>query len=306
MQMNLEFFFFQLFKNFVLLLPLKSAQRLGALLGLLGYYVMQTRRNIALENLQFAFPEKSQRQRKKIAKGAFKNYGITIVEMLWFPKLDESLLHHFVKIKNLDIMLERYKRGKGMVMLSGHFGNWELIALAVGYVSKLPITIIVQTQSNRLVDDVINHHRCLFGNRVVSMEKSPREILRVLSAGGVVAIAPDQSAARESIYVSFFGRKVSTHQGPAVFALRSGAAMQMGFIIRQKDGTYEIVLEEIFYNDLHSYSEENVIELTRRHTEVLERYIRMYPDHWLWMHRRWKHIAADTVEPSLSQSPIHA
>jgi len=80
--------------------------------------------------------------------------------------------------------------------------------------------------------------------------------------------------------------------------LRSRVTMQIGFIIRQEDGTYEVILEEIPYYDLTEYNEDNVRELTRRHTAVLERYIRLYPDHWLWMHRRWKHTKEE-VQPEM-------
>jgi KDO2-lipid IV(A) lauroyltransferase len=306
MQKRVEYFLFQCVKHFVLLLPLKSVQRLGELLGSLGYYLMKRRQHVALENLFHAFPEKSEQERAAIAKGAFKNYGIVFMELLWFPNLDGFTLQEFVSIKNKEIMFDCYKRNKGMVLLSGHFGNWELGALAVGYSLKQPITIIVQTQSNQLVDKVINEHRCLFGNKVVPMEKSPREILRTLYEEGIVAIAPDQSAAMESIYVEFFGRKVSTHQGPAVFALRSRAPIIMGFMQRQPDGKYVLVLEEIPTNDLSVDSEENILELTRRHTSLLEQYIRRYPDHWLWMHRRWKHTIEDNSMTSLSHQSIHA
>jgi KDO2-lipid IV(A) lauroyltransferase len=289
----LEFFLFQCFKWFVLALPLKSAQRLGALLGGLAYYVSSARRRIALENLEHAFPEKSERERVRIAKGAFRNFGIAFVELLWFPNLTDPIIRQLVRVQNPQVMTEGHKKGKGMIMLAGHFGNWELTALAVAHQLNMSVTIIVQTQSNKLVDAVINRHRCLFGNRVVAMGASVREIVRTLQNRGIIAIAPDQSGPMEGVFVEFFGRKVATHQGPAVFALRSGAPLQMGFMIRQPDGTYEVVLHEIDTTDLGGAMEDNIQELTRRHTALLEEYIRKYPDHWLWMHRRWKNIWED-------------
>jgi KDO2-lipid IV(A) lauroyltransferase len=289
MQHRLEFLLFLIIRRFVLILPLRSAQRLGAYLGDVGYLLLRKRRVITLDNLRHAFPEKSDAERTAIARGAFRNFGIAITELLWFPNLTDATLQKLVRPTNLELLNRGYARGKGMVMLSGHFGNWELIALAVARLCGLPFTIIVQTQSNQLVDEVINRHRCLFGNRVVPMGMSVREIIRTLQQGGIVAIAPDQSGPMEGVFVDFFGRTVATHQGPAVFALRSGAPMQIGFIIRQGDGTYKVELEEIPTDDLVGHSEENVVELTRRHTAVLERYIRQYPEHWLWMHRRWKH-----------------
>jgi KDO2-lipid IV(A) lauroyltransferase len=177
-----------------------------------------------------------------------------------------------------------------LVVLSGHYGNWELIAFGMAYLAKIPFTIIVQKQNNIFVDAIINKHRCWFGNRVVPMGLSVREIIKTLHDGGIVAIAPDQSGDKDhGIYIEFFGSVVATHQGPAVFALRSGAPLLMGFMLRQPDGTYEVILEEIPTKDLIGHSDENIRELTRRHLRKLEQHIRQHPDHWLWMHRRWKH-----------------
>jgi KDO2-lipid IV(A) lauroyltransferase len=289
MRKRLEFFIFQLFKWFVLALPLKSAQRLGHYLGGLGYYIARRRRNIALDNVRHAFPDKSGLEIKRIARAAFRNFAISFVELLWFPNLTDGIIRSLVRIRNPELMLTAHKQGRGMVMLAGHFGNWELIALAVAHLTEIPLAVIVQTQNNEMVDAVINKHRCLFGNRVVPKGLAIREIIRTLQGGGVVAIAPDQSGPMEGPFVEFFGRLVSAHQGPAVFALRSGAPMIMGFMLRQSDGTYEVVLENIPIEDIPEYNEQHMVELTRRYTALLERYIRRFPDHWLWLHRRWKH-----------------
>jgi Kdo2-lipid IVA lauroyltransferase/acyltransferase len=289
MQHRLEFAAFQLFKWAILSLPLKSAQRFGAYFGSLAFHLIPSRRRIALDNLRYAFPEMNEAARLAIVKGAFRNYGITLVELLWFPNLTDAILRKLVTVRNPEVIARGYSAGRGMVMLSGHFGNWELIALGVAHLTKIPFSIIVQTQANKLIDRVINRHRCLFGNSVIPMGMSVRGIIKTLSEGGVVAIAPDQSGPMEGVFVDFFGRSVATHQGPAAFALRSRAPLQMGFMIRKADGTYEVILEEVPTADLTEPTEENIIELTRRHTALLERYIRLYPDHWLWMHRRWKH-----------------
>jgi KDO2-lipid IV(A) lauroyltransferase len=289
MRKRLEYFFFQLFRWFVLALPLKSAQRLGYYLGGIAYRAVGGRRRIAMDNLRHAFADVPEVEIRRIAKGAFRNLAISLIELLWFPNLTESGLAKLVRIRNPESVTDAHALGKGMIFLTGHFGNWELGALAVGHLTKIPITIVVQTQNNEFVNDVVNRHRTLFGNRVVPRGVGIREIIRVLQDRGAIAIAPDQSGPMEGPYVEFFGRNVSAHQGPAVFALRTGAPMRMGFMIRQNDGTYEIVFEEIDVSDLGKYTEETMLEVTRRYTAILERYIRRYPDHWLWLHRRWKH-----------------
>ncbi|HUL44795.1 MAG TPA: lysophospholipid acyltransferase family protein [Bacteroidota bacterium] len=289
MRERLELAAFQAVRWLVLALPLKSAQRLGMFIGRVAYTLISSRRTVALNNLRHAFPEKSRRELETIAKGAFQNYGIALMELLWFPHLTESSIRSLLHPQNLDLIERRFSEGKGMVMLSGHFGSWELIALGMAHLCGHPFTVIVQTQSNVRIDAIINRHRCLFGNRVVPMNLSVRESLKTLHEGGIVAIAPDQSGPMEGVFVNFFGRRVASHQGPAALALRSGSAMMMGFMVRQPDLTYDVIVEQVNTDNLHGSQAENVEELTQRHTALLESYIRKYPDHWLWMHRRWKH-----------------
>lgn len=272
------------------MLPLKSVQVLGKALGQVAYNLLTKRRAITLDNLKNAFPEKSDTELKTITKGVFQNLAISICEFLWFPNLTDERLRKLVKYNDLDIMTDRHKLGRGMIMLAGHFANWELIAFATAHAIKIPLNIIVKTQTNKKVDRVINRHRTKSGNRVVTMEQSVREILSTLNNGGIVAMIADQSAPKESVFVEFFGRAVATFQGPAIFALRTGAPLQMGVLIRQPDFTYEAIIEEIDYSDLKEYNEQNVIELTQRHTALLEKYIRKYPELWMWTHRRWKNI----------------
>jgi KDO2-lipid IV(A) lauroyltransferase len=122
------------------------------------------------------------------------------------------------------------------------------------------------------------------------MGPSSRKVLAALAEHHVVLMLGDQSGPKEAVFVDFFGRPAATHRGVAAFSLKTGAPIVMGFLVRQKDGTYTMTLEEVDRTGLDSpNNEDNIIELTKRHTAILERWIRNYPDHWLWMHKRWKH-----------------
>ncbi len=290
MKNQIAYLLLKLFRFIILNLSLKNAQQAGLKLANIFFILLTRRKKIAIDNLRMAFPEKSETEILEIAKKAFQNFGITIAELLWFPRITPEILNNLVKFQNLELLTNRFKEGKGVIMLTGHFGNWELFALATGFVTKISCNIIVKTQTNLLVDKLINQHRTLLGNRVVPMELAVREILSSLNQGGVVGIVADQSAPKESIFVNFFGRKVATFQGPAVFGLRTRAAMLMGVIIRKPDFTYEVIIEEIQTSDITEYNEANVYELTQRHTAVLEKFIRLYPEQWMWTHRRWKNV----------------
>jgi heptosyltransferase-2 len=270
-------------------LTFRGAGRLGTALGTLGYRVLRYRRAVSLENLRRAFPEKLPGDLATIALGAYRGYGRALVEMLWSGGASEAELRATMALENPDVPLNALARGKGLILLSGHFGAWEFIVTSMSLQLGHPVTAIAQPQRNTFIDAIISANRNRFGSGTVTMQHSVREVLRLLHEGRVVGMLGDQSGPRESVFIDFFGRPAATHRGAAAFSLRSGAPMVMFFFLRQPDGTYRAVYEEVDRSGLDAYTEENITELTRRHTGVLERYVRRYPDHWLWMHKRWKH-----------------
>ncbi len=282
---------FAIFKFFVLiarLLPFRVLQKFGKFFGIFAYYFIPYRKKVALDNLRNSFPEKSEREIKEILKMTYVNFFITLFEFVSFPKLRADDFKKFVKFENIECVRESLSLGNGLILMSGHFGNWELSAIVSGLEIGKPLNVIVKTQRNKLVDAEINKWRCWFGNRVIPMEKAFRESLKILSSGGIVALLADQSAPREGLYINFMGRPAATFAGPAVMSLKSKAPIVMGFAIRDKNFNYRIVFERLNF-EFSSENEEEVLKLTRLHTSMLEKYIRFYPDHWLWFHRRWKH-----------------
>jgi len=301
MSHKIEFALFRILQWVLMRMPFKSVQRLGAGLGLAGYYLIASRRAIALDNLRHAFPDLTHDERRAIAKRAFMNYGTTLLEFFWVPALTESVLEKIFRSSHFSPLREAVASRKGGVFLTGHIGNWELCALASSHYAKAQFTVVVQTQSNKDFDEEINRNRTKFGNRVVPMGIAIREILRTLQQGGMIAIAGDQSGAKEGVYVDFFGRSVATHQGPAVFALKCKVPLIMVLSFRRPEGTFDVEISEIPSSDLKEFNDENVLELTRRHTSALEAAIRRQPDQWLWMHRRWKNTW-ESVQKELAEA----
>ncbi len=242
--------------------------------------------------MRMCFPEKGPKELEGILEGAYVNVAIVLFEFLYFPKLTAAKLNEFVDFseESRRLMADALGRGNGLIMMSGHFSNWELIALAIG--AKFPgkMQIIVHPLHNKAADDVVERYRHHLGNTTVPMANSIRASLTHLKSNGIVALLADQSAAKESPPARFFNINVPTFQGPASFALRTGASVLAGFIIRKEDGRYRIELSRIETSDLKDDSPENVQELTQRHVRVLEDYIRRYPPYWLWFHRRFKHV----------------
>ncbi len=291
MKERIEYLLFLCLHGLARLVSFDVATGTGAFLGLCVFSLTRIRREVTLDNLRHAFPEKTEGELRAIARGAFKTYGISITQMLWAGRASVDELKSKVNIGDAGVIERALSRGKGLILMSGHFGAWELLVSSLRLLLGVPFVIIVQTQRNRRINALVDRLRSRFGNLTVPLGPSIRQVMTALREGKVVAILGDQSGPRESVFVDFFGRPAATHRGPAAFSLRNDTPIVMVFLVRQRDGTYDALFEEVDRSGLAGSGEENVIELTRRHTRVLEAYIRRYPDHWLWMHKRWKHTA---------------
>jgi KDO2-lipid IV(A) lauroyltransferase len=264
-------------------------QRFGSVFGAFIFSVIGLRKKLVLDNLRHAFPEKNDEEITAIAKASFQNLFTAYFEILYLDKLTADQIHRDISFPEIEKFKSYLQSGKGLIILTGHYGNWELCALAVPVLAPGKYTVVVQKQRNPFVNNFISAMRSRFGSKLVVMERALRESLRALSNNETVALIADQSGPESGIFANFFGRPASTHQGPAVFQLRSGAPMVMVTLIREGLEKFRIELEEIDTTNLTGTDEEKMAELTQRHVSVLEKYIRLHPEHWLWMHKRWKH-----------------
>lgn len=295
----LEYLGFMLVRGIARLLSFHAAGRLGDALGGAVFCWTPIRKRVTLENLERAFPELPMSERKRIAHEAYCNYARTLVESLWSSGASEEDLRAIARGVNPDVARDALARGKGLVLMSGHYGGWEHFMTAGVLVLGFPMLVIVQQQRNRRIDEVLNAGRCRFGNSSVVMNRAPREVFKILKSGKILILLGDQSGSKESPFVPLFGHLAATHQGPAAFALRTGAPLVMTFLVRADDGKYDMHFEEVDYTDIQEPTSEHVLELTRRHVAVLERYIRAHPGQWLWMHKRWKHAPpATSTDPT--------
>ncbi len=286
----LEYLPYRLVASIIRLLPWTACTVLGRFLGTVAFDVLHIRRQLTLDNLSRAFPEMSREECAKVGREAMENVCISLLETFWFPRLNSQRVDAIVEAEGIGLMEEKLRAGKGLIMMSGHFGNWELIALSVGMLSRKALTIVVQEQRNKLVDRFMTRTRTRFGNSVIVMDQSPRVLLRTLHENGVVAMLADQSAPRESIFIDFFDRPAATHRGPALISLRTGAPIVMAYLVRTAPGRYRIEFEPLDMTLPEGADDEEKIRiLSERHVRALEAMVRAHPGHWLWLHKRWKH-----------------
>ncbi|MEW6061104.1 MAG: lysophospholipid acyltransferase family protein [Bacteroidota bacterium] len=285
----IEYVLLLLLRWIVLALPFRVVQLGGKWFGTFVYYVIPIRKALVLSNLRSAFPEKGEDEIHHVAVKNYQNIFQTFFETLWIQRISERQIRNIIHIPQLSMIDEIVGRGKGLILLSGHISNWELIALAVGMLSNHSLQIIVKKQHNPYADRLMNRLRTKFNNTFVDMDQAPREILKRLREGGVVAMLADQSGPEEGLFVEYFGRPTSTHVGPAVFSLRTHAPILMTYAVRNNDGTFDVSFEEVDTSNLTGTDDEKIRMITERHVKMLENFVRKHPDQWLWMHKRWKH-----------------
>jgi Kdo2-lipid IVA lauroyltransferase/acyltransferase len=246
-------------------------------------------RRIALRNLALAFPEKRAEERKEIARSAFSNMGRVSAEFTYTPRLKEGPLDSFIYYEGGENVSRAHQKGRGIIFLTAHFGNWEWMAAGFPLAIGQNCHVVFRPLDSPFLDGVVEQVRTSTGNRAVPKQKAMGQILRLLRAGKAVGILLDQNMAwQEGVFVDFFGEKACTNTGMALLALKTGAAVLPVFNVREKDGRYRVIFEPEVPLVRTGNKDVDVVQNTQLFTRVIERYIRDHPDHWLWIHQRWK------------------
>ncbi|HEX7344648.1 MAG TPA: lysophospholipid acyltransferase family protein, partial [bacterium] len=242
---------------------------------------------VARDNLTQAFPSLDQRRIRQIAHGCYRHFGALMAEFARLPRLSRKNLFDLVDLEGLNVLDAARAAGRGGIVVSGHFGNWELMGASVA-VLGYPVSYVVTRQENELVERQMDHLRRRASIDLIKRRDATKGVLKALRENRLVAILSDQDAHEAGAFVPFFGRVASTPRGAAIFALRTGAALIFAESYRQGRGKLKIILELIRMNDLSADHGEAVHELVRRFTARLEEAVRQHPEQWFWMHRRWK------------------
>lgn len=288
MKNKLEYFLFVSFSKIFLLLGLNNSRKVSALVAFIFFYFIPIRKKIVIGNLAIAFPQLNYSQIKRLAFRVYKNAAIFLIELLCLPKIEPQQILDTVLYENQELMHKRYNEGKGVILLSAHFGNWELIPTTMPAKLGLPMSTIVKPLRNPYVDKWMNDFRKKFNGEVVPLGISIRKTYEALKQKKIIGIAADQRGPKEGVKVKFFGTEIPVYTGPAVLSLKTGAPILFLITVRQKNYKYKIEVKEIDQANLPVNKEERIRELTQRHTSYLEEIIKMYPEQWFWMHKKWK------------------
>ena len=270
------------------LLPLEAALGIARFSGMVCYY-FHRRRRVAYVNLKAAFSSQfTPKQLKKIARRTYTNFAQVGVEIFRFPLMDKAYGDEYIDIPHFERIPHALKKGKGAILLTAHFGNWELQAIASA-LRGFPMKVLAREQKHSRLNDLLVEFRSAQGNETIGKGMALREIVKALRDNNIVGMVSDQSGGSDGMYLDFFGRRTTTPPGAISIALRTGCVVLPCFIIRKPKGRHCVDVNEPLTIPHTGNQESDIKEGLHNYLRLLEEYIRQYPDQWLWGHKRWKH-----------------
>jgi len=269
-------------------IPLSLLFAIGTGCGWCSYYILRRERRKTLANLELAFGgEKSAAERRRIARAVFVNLGRNTAELGMYPRLDDTRFQEIVTMTGREIVDRELGKGKGIIIITGHIGNWELIPVyfrTLGYTGGVVARRIYYEKYDRLLAKL----RRSKGFRIFYRDESPKQILRTLRNNEVVGILADQDVRKlDGVFVDFLGRPAYTPTAPVLLSMKSGAPLIPARVVRE-GRTHRILVDTPILLRTTGDAREDLVYNTQQWSRCIERYVREHPEQWVWMHRRWR------------------
>ena len=285
-----EYTLFKLLLFAVRLFPITFSCFIGRKLGRIAYFLLKDRRSLTISNIRTARDNgffHSEIDEGQLAKEVWENIGMIGSEFLYYYAREPEVLKKAVQFEGEERLKEILAQDKGAILVSGHLGNWELLAASLSFWG-FKVNPIVKFQSNGLVDKVIQDNRRSLGIGIIDKNGFLRPILAALKRKEIVAFLIDQSAHKNGVVVDFFGKETPIPRGAAEFALKTGAPVFSARCIREKPGHYRVVIGEEIKLTKTGDRDRDVKENTAIFIRIIEDIIRDHPEQWLWMHKLWR------------------
>jgi len=268
-------------------LPFWAGKQAAKIVYFLVRYILRYRRRTILANLQKVYGDKPPKPYPQLIGEIYQNFVFLWMEFLQFPKFTPGNFRDHFSIHNEELVKKALDKGKGVIFITGHLGNFEIMTYLMPFLGY-PFHLIMKKIRNPLVDKLIVSRRTAMGGRTIYTREAMKEGLAVLKNGQILGIAGDQDAHQKGIFVNFLGQPSSTAVGTAVFWHRSGAELIFCSMIRRDYARFEITFETLPMDNLPDDLPGLVQDITERHTALLEKWVLAYPEQYFWMHRRWK------------------
>lgn len=246
-------------------------------------------RRVGERNLALALPQLPAEERRAVLRSEYRYLGWQLVEFCRMPRYTPQNTQGSIRTEGLEHYLAAQARGKGVLVLTGHLGAWELSSFYHSLMGH-PMGLVIRRLDNRKLDEFVNGIRCLHGNRVLHKDDFARGLLTAMRAGDTVGILMDTNMTPpQGEFVRFFGLQACTASGLARVALKTGAAVLPGFMLwESSEQKYVLHFGPELEFAPSEDREADILALTQQCNDVIESWIRRFPDQWLWIHRRWK------------------
>ena len=265
--------------------------RLGQALGSFVYLVAGSRVRTARTNLDIAFGQtKSPEEKQRIVRDSFRHFCVTALQCLWLEHDKRRRIEQLVKSepKGLELLRECLKKGKGVIVLTAHYGNWEVPGIYNGYLGICPAHFIVRRLDNPYLEARVRRFRSVAGNGLIYRGESPIKIVRALKSNACVVVMMDQNTAKGGIFVDFFGKKAATPRAVAALSLKLGAPILPILSHPTERGAYSLELGPVLQAETTGDKQQDILNWTQACESFLESVIRNRPEPWMWFHRRFK------------------
>jgi len=298
-QINLEYAAVRVIFGFFSILPRKLSIGLGILLAKIAYPFLGNLRRAGLRNLEIAFPEKSADECARILKKSFQNLGRILGEMSQFPRSTPENIAKIVEFEfetkeSIESEEREYyetekEKGRGTILVSPHIGNWEIAVFAYSALRE-PLNYLARPLDNPKIAELTVNLRTRFGNRPINKTNSVGSVIEILRQGGISGVLPDVNVhPKEGVFVPFFGVSACTTSGVAMLAMRTNAMIvPICGVWDEEKKHYKVTYGKIIEPAKTGNRQQDIIETTALYTAEIEKFIRTYPEQWLWIHKRWK------------------
>jgi KDO2-lipid IV(A) lauroyltransferase len=266
----------------------RQLMRWGRLLGEMGYRLGGRYRAVAQRNVQFAFPSWDTHQIGEVARGAFHNVGMTLIEMVQGAHLSPGGILSRCRLTGEEHFRRALEDKRGIILVSAHLGNWEIGLQYLACHLGKRVHIVVRPLAPRWLDRQVNQARTRFGNHLISKRKAFPKMLKAIRKEGIVALMADLSSRKQSVAVDYFGHRTRVSPAAAMLAARCAAPIIAAFTLRNQDGTFTIEVSPPVAVQRTGSLKDDLKANSQRITDIVEQTVRNHPDQYLWMQKRWK------------------
>jgi KDO2-lipid IV(A) lauroyltransferase len=301
---------YRILRSMILVLgfiPFSVAQFIGKMAGTLAFMVPMSRKKVALENILCSFDGMMTRaEAKKLLKKVYVHFGQMFLEVPHAMRLTPQNMHQYIVFDHEQNLRDALAKGKGVLALTGHFGNWELMSAAVA-MHFGNLSVVARPLDFKPADKLMIDLRSRYGTEIIPAHRGMRHLIRAARRNRIIGILLDQNVDwYDGIFVNFLGRPACVNKGLALLALKTEAPVIPFFSVRDKSGRYRIIIEEEVALIRTGDKTKDIEDNTALFTSIIESYVRKYPHHWFWFHKRWKTKNYCEIKNGMQETPPYS